>query len=439
MPVLPVSTVEPASVVATDYDLAITGGGIVGATLAAALGSSGLRVAILEARPLAEVAARQRAYALSVLSSRIFSAIGVWDEILPQIGQFRQIRISDEEYPDVVQFQLRDLGTDALGYVGEHGVILNALYRYLDGCPQVTWHCPAEVLSFDRDVTGVTVQLKTPTGPQSLRARLLVGADGPRSHLRQLAAINTRGWRYWQSCLTFTIRHQQPQNDTAFERFWASGPMGVLPLPDNRCQVVWTAPHAEAEQLRDLEASQFLAKLEQRTGGLLGKLDLVGDRRIFPVQLMQSDHYVQSRFALIGDAAHCCHPVGGQGLNLGIRDAAALAQVLQAAAAQGQDLGDLAILRQYERWRQRENWLILGFTDLLDRLFSNRWLPIVAARRFGLGLLRRVPPLRRFALRLMTGLLGRQPLREHPRLAALTLNPSQSGRGAFNSPAPHLE
>jgi 2-octaprenyl-6-methoxyphenol hydroxylase len=185
--------------------------------------------------------------------------------------------------------------------------------------------------------------------------------------------------------------------------------MGVLPLSENRCQVVWTAPHAEAKALRELDEAQFLAELEHRTGGLLGRLELESDRVVFPVQLMQSDRYTQSRLALIGDAAHCCHPLGGQGLNMGIRDAAALAQVLQDAVKQGEDIGNLQVLKRYERWRRLENWTILGFTDLLDRMFSNSWLPVVATRRLGLWMLRTIQPVKSLVLRLMTGLLGRTP------------------------------
>lgn len=158
-----------------------------------------------------------------------------------------------------------------------------------------------------------------------------------------------------------------------------------------------------------MDDEQFLAELSRRYGEQMGKLELLGDRFIFPVQLMQSDHYVLPRLALIGDAAHNCHPVGGQGLNLGIRDAAALAQVLQTAHAAGEDIGNIKILKRYERWRKRENLTILGFTDLLDRMFSNNFLPLVVIRRLGLWIMRRVPMLKVFALKLMIGLKGRTP------------------------------
>ncbi|HEY9608959.1 FAD-dependent hydroxylase [Allocoleopsis sp.] len=392
-----------------DYDLASAGGGIVGATLACALKNSGLSVVLIEAQPPSVAVARRQAYALSLLSGRILQGIGVWEKILPQITTYQQIRLSDADHPGIVQFQPSDLGMDDLGYVGEHRPLLQSLYEFLADCPKVSWLCPAEVMNVEYQPSGVGIKVRVDGETRQLRSRLIVAADGARSHIRTAAGIGTHGWKYWQSCVTVRIKPEKSHNNTAFERFWPSGPMGVLPLPDNRCQVVWTAPHAEAQALKELDEKEFLALLEHRTGGLLGRLELDSDRLIFPVQLMQSDRYTQSRLALIGDAAHCCHPVGGQGMNLGIRDAAALAQVLHDAHQRGEDIGDIRILRRYERWRKKENLVILGFTDFLDRLFSNHWLPVVAVRRLGLWGLRTVQPLKVLALRLMTGLLGRHP------------------------------
>ncbi len=392
-----------------DYDLAIAGGGIVGATLACALKNSGLRIVLIETQPQSVAVERRQAYALSLLSGRIFQGIGVWDKILPEISTYQQIRLSDADHPSIVQFHPTDLGTEDLGYVGEHRPLLTSLYEFLAQCPNVSWLCPAEVVNVEYQPSGVEINVKVDGTQHQIKTRLLVAADGSRSRIRSAAGIGTKGWKYWQSCVTVRIKTEKPHNNTAFERFWPSGPMGVLPLPGNRCQVVWTAPHAEAQTLKELDEKEFLALLEHRTGGLLGRLELDSDRLIFPVQLMQSDRYTQSRLALIGDAAHCCHPVGGQGLNLGIRDAAALAQVLQEAARQGEDIGNLQVLRRYERWRRLENWTILGFTDFLDRMFSNHWLPAVVVRRLGLWMLRTVVPLKLLALRLMTGLLGRPP------------------------------
>ena len=293
--------------------------------------------------------------------------------------------------------------------MAEHPVILQALENCVEQCPRIAWFRPAELISFTAGENHKQVTLQQEGKEITLQTKLLVAADGARSHTRSLARIKTKGWKYWQSCVAFTIQHQAPHNTTAFERFCDTGPMGILPLPGDRAQIVWTMPHHKAHSLIKLPEADFIAELRQRIGDRLGEFHLVNGRRLFPVQLMQSDCYVQPRLALVGDAAHCCHPVGGQGLNLGIRDGAALAQVIATAYGQGEDWGSLAVLKRYEHWRKPENWLILGFTDLLDRFFSSHWPPAIALRRFGLEVLRLVPPAKKFALRLMTGLLGRRP------------------------------
>jgi 2-octaprenyl-6-methoxyphenol hydroxylase len=400
-----------------DYDLAIVGGGIVGATLACALKDSGLKLAIIESQPLSVAAARRQAYNLSVMSGRILERIGVWEQILPKVTTYKQISLCDGKYPRTVQFYPQDLavtGTmptakEGLGYVGEHCVLLAAMQEFLENCSHVTWFSPAEVIEVNYQSDRAELKLqKHPDETLTIRTPLVVGADGAKSRIRQSAEITTKGWKYWQSCVAMTVQTEKSHNNIAFERFWPSGPMGVLPLPGNRVQVVWTAPHEEARALRELDAKEFLAKLEDRTGGLLGKLELLSDRYLFPVQLMQSDRYALPRLALVGDAAHCCHPVGGQGLNMGIRDAAALAEVLTTAYQQGVDLGDLKVLKRYERWRKKENLLILGVTDFLDRMFSASWLPLVKIRRLGLWGLGTIPPFKSLALRVMTGLFGRR-------------------------------
>ncbi|MGB5631797.1 MAG: FAD-dependent hydroxylase [Waterburya sp.] len=392
-----------------DCDLAIVGGGIVGTTLAAALKDSGLKIILIEARTLEVAAAKTQAYAFSPLSSRIYQGIGLWDKIFPHIGKYQYISLTDADYPQKLQFETKDLPGEHLGYVAQHNVVIKALHKYLANCPNVTWFCPGEVINVTTEKNMVTLEVKVKEEKQLIKTRLVVGADGARSQIRNLAGIKTHGWKYWQSCVAFTIKHTAPENNTAFERFWPTGPMGVLPLPGNRCQIVWTHPHAAAKALAELDESAFLAKLQTYTGGVLGDLELVSERLVFPVQLMQCDRYIKSRLALIGDAAHCCHPVGGQGLNMGIRDAASLAQVLQTAHQQGQDIGTVKVLKRYEGWRKLENLAILGFTDLLDRMFSNNCLPVVAVRRLGLWMMSYLKPLKILALRLMTGLLGRTP------------------------------
>ncbi len=392
-----------------ECDLVIVGGGIVGATLAAALKNSGLSVIVIELLSFDRAAARERAYALSPLSGQIFQSIGIWQDIFPHIGKYRQIHLSDADDPKIVKFKTVDLDREFLGYVAEHKTVLQSLQKYLDRSTNLKWLCPAKICGITYGSSDAIVEVEVAGQKQQLRTKLVVGADGVRSQVRHLAGIETKGWKYWQSCLTFTIKHQAPRNDIAFERFWPDGPMAVLPLPENRCHIVWTAPHAEAEAIQKLDEREFLTQLEYYTGGLLGKLELISEPLLFPVELFQSRHYVRSRLALVGDAAHRCHPLGGQGLNLGIRDAAALAQVLLEADRLGEDIGDRSVLNRYEHWRKRENFTILGFTDFLDRIFSNNWLPALIFRRFVLWLLRTFSPLRIFVLELMTGLKGRTP------------------------------
>ncbi|MCU0566183.1 MAG: FAD-dependent hydroxylase [Oculatellaceae cyanobacterium Prado106] len=396
-----------------DFDVAIAGAGIVGLTLACALKDSGLRVALIEAKPRTAGLQQRRAYHLSLMTGQIFQGLGVWSQILPHITTFHQIRLADAEHPTVVDLRPEDLGTEQLGYVGEHGVLVQALLDSLDGSDRVTWLCPATVVGVEYQDEAASVSLQMGDRTHLIQTRLLVAADGSRSPLRQQAGIKTHGWQYWQSCVTAVIRPEKSHESIAREHFWESGPFATLPLPDNRCQIVLTAPHDEAKQWATVPEQAFLAELDRRYGGQLGQLELEGDRLLFPVQLMQSDRYVLPRLALVGDAAHCCHPVGGQGLNLGIRDAAALAQVIQRAQQRGEDWGKLAVLRRYERWRKFENLTILGFTDLLDRSFSSSWRSLIKLRRLGLWGMRSLRPLKFLALCLMTGMSGRRPKIAH--------------------------
>ncbi len=404
---------------AFDYDLAIVGGGIVGATLACALKDSGLTVALIEAQSQAEAIAKGQAYAVSLLSSRIYQGIGVWQAVASSVAPFRQVRLSDADYPHAVHFLPADLQTEDLGYVAEHRVLLKALQAFLLDCPNIQWLCPAKVTKVDYQTSGVELALSPADDstnsdpleaiPSSIRVRLLVAADGARSQIRQSAGIQTHGWQYWQSCIVATVAPEKPHNDIAYERFWPGGPFGILPMTENRCRIVWTEPHAEAKAVVALDDARFLQELQSRYGNQMGRLSLIGERFVFPVRLMHARQYTLPRLALIGDAAHCCHPVGGQGLNMGIRDAAALAQVLKSADQQGEDIGQPIILQRYETWRRTENLAVLGFTDFLNRLFSNQWLPLVLIRRLGLRGMTMIQPLKSSALKFMTGLSGRPP------------------------------
>ncbi len=392
-----------------NYDLTIVGGGIVGTTLAVALKNVGLKIAIIEAQSLITVTNRKRAYALSILSGKILQEMGVWQDIFPHIGTFKHIRLSDDLFPWIVKFKTDDLDTDYLGYVGEHPYILSALQKASLESPHITYFENASIKNFNADASATNLIIESDNQTISVQTKLLIGADGAKSSVREFAQIKTRGWKYWQSCVAFTIKHTAPDNDIAFERFWQTGPMGILPLPDHRCQIVWSAPHDLAQELKSMSDSDFIDRLQYHLEGLLGEIELISDRIVFPVQLMQSKTYIKPRLALIGDAAHCCHPVGGQGLNLGIRDAAALAQVLTVAYRAGEDIGSVSVLNRYNKWRKQENLMILAFTDFLDRFFSTSFIPIVAIRRLGLLTMKYVKPLKLFALQLMTGFKGRIP------------------------------
>ena len=412
-----IPSTSPASVTALDedakkqidYDVVIVGGGLVGLTLACALQKSGLQIALLEAKAESAAIARGQAYHINLLSSRIFDGIGVWDQMRADVNPIDQIQLSDAATSVVVQCLQKDLGTDVLGYVAEHRVLLEALQKAVNASSNVSYLCPATLVKTIVQDDGVTLDVMQDGTTQQWRTRLLVAADGTRSPLRQQAGIRTHGWQYWQACVVAFIKPEQLHNNIAYERFQPDGPFAILPLPDNLCRIVWTVPKAEAAAIAALDDDAFLAALQQRYGDQMGSLSLVGDRYVFPIQLMQSDRYVLPRLALVGDAAHCCHPVGGQGVNLGIRDAAALAQIIQAAHQQGKDIGAVRVLKAYERWRKLENVVILGFTDILNRVFSNNILPLVVLRRLGLWLLRTSQLARRIALVLMTGLMGRVP------------------------------
>lgn len=396
-----------------DYDIVISGGSIVGLTVACALQNTGWKIAIVEAKPQSAAAVKGPAYAITLLSGKIWQSLGVWQEISPQINTFREIRLSDGEYPRFVSFHPDDVGMAAgnrLGYVAEHRVILQALQNALNRSDNVTWLCPATVKQASYYPDRVEVTIADRDSNYTVGAHLLVAADGSQSPLRQASNIPTHGWKYRQSCVVATIKPEFPQPHIAYERFRRNGPFAILPFSSDRCRIVWTAPHAEAQRIAALDDEQFIQEITQEFGDGMGKLQVEGKRFLFAVQLMHSDRYADHRLVLAGNAAHACHPVGGQGLNLGIRDAAALAQVLQDAAQKGEDIGDLSVLKRYERWRKQENWLILGMTDLLNRVFSNQWLPIVTIRRLVLETLRQFQPAKSMVLRLMTGLSGRLPL-----------------------------
>ena len=391
-------------------DIAIVGAGIVGLTLACALRHSGLRVTVIEAQSQAQTASRDRAYAFSPMSARIFQQLGLWHQVGPYITHFQRVRMSDANYGKAVNFYPTDSPADAVYYGAEHGVLLKALQGLAANIRCITPCYETTLVDIKSVPAGTQLTLERDGQRHTLHTQLLVGADGARSNIREYAGIQTSGWAYWQSCITTVLAPSKSHQNTAYEKFWPSGPFAILPIPGNRCQVVWTVPHAEAKAMVELSEQAFMTELRRRYGEQMGSLDMLKPPRVFPVRLMQSHHYVKPGIALVGDAAHCCHPVGGQGLNMGIRDAAALAKILQTAHTRQESIADIRVLKRYERWRRTENWLILAMTDLLNRVFSNRILPLLWLRRAGFWLIEHTVPLKRIILRIMTGFFGRQPI-----------------------------
>ena len=387
-----------------DYDVLIAGGSLAGLTLAAWLGHSGLRVVVVEAQE-GMAGTPTRVYALMPLTQRIWERVGLWAQLEPLVQPYRQIDLSDLGCHAVV-FTPADLGgKQVLGYVGEHGKMWPVCREWVTRIPTVDYWSGTRLVALRVTAEAAWVQLQRQGETQTLAVGLVVGADGVDSQVRRLAGIGTWGWQYWQSCLTTVL--QADQEPIAYERFWPAGPLALLPLPGQRWGIVWTLPHEQAAALVSVPEGEFLAQLAPFmpfTGGRL-----VGERQCFRVGWRQARRYVRPRVALVGDAAHRCHPVGGQGLNLGLRDVATLGEVVVTAHERGEDIGSLQVLQRYERWRWPQVWISLWFIDSLNRLFSQGGWLVVRLRAWLLQTMQRVGLLRRVSLGFMAGLWGKLP------------------------------
>ena len=390
------------------FDIIIVGGGMVGAALAAALGDSDLRVALIEARAPQPFQSQDevdlRVSAITQASQRIFAALGAWDAMRAQrISPFREMHVWDAAGSGAIHFDSADIGTDTLGWIIENRIIQAALWTRVQAHANVEVICPALPVSlmFEHDV----VRIELDHG-RTLTARLAVGADGAQSRVRGLAGIETQGWTYDQQALVATVTPERSHRATAWQRFLPGGPLALLPLADGRCSIVWSTAPSEAERLLALDEPAFLEELTQASESTLGRMLRCGPRAAFPLRLLHAREYVRPRLALIGDAAHCVHPLAGQGVNLGLLDAATLAEVLLDAQRAGRDVGALATLRRYERWRKGENLLMLGVMDGFKRLFGVRSGPVPWVRNLGLALTDRIQPAKNLIMRRAMGLEG---------------------------------
>ncbi len=390
-------------------EVIIIGGGLVGAPLACALAQSGMAVALIDQEtPTATLAPNfdGRASAVALAPQRMLSAIGLWPDIAPWAAPIKHIRVSDGASPLFLHYDHREVGDVPFGWIVENRALRQANLAALAKQPNVTFLAPIGLTDLTREAGGVIARL---ADGRTVRAQVAVAADGRGSPVRRGAGIGVTRWAYDQTAIVCTVAHSQPHNDAAQEHFLPAGPFAILPLTGQRSSVVWTEKAHLAGAILQQDQAAFQRELESRFGDYLGDLTLEGPRFSYPLSLQFANAYTAHRLVLIGDAAHAMHPVAGQGMNMGLRDVAALAELLVEAKRLGQDLGDAQILARYGRWRRFDNLLMLGLTDGLVRLFSNDVAPVKLARDLGMAAVNRVPPLKKFFMRHAMGLVGELP------------------------------
>lgn len=404
-----------------EYDIAIVGGGMVGISLAIALGqmTPAPRVVLIEAQDYSRQlppSFDSRTIALSYSSRQIFDALRLWPDLVAHgITPIRTIHISDRGHAGMAHLQASEQGVEALGYVVENRLLGQVLYQALQALTNVQVLAPAELQSMTLGVDFADLHGVHKDTALALRARLVVAADGTHSFVRQYLGVAQHHWDYKQSAVIANVACDQPHHNIAYERFTSTGPMALLPLcgigdTPHRYGLVWTVPTAQTESVLQLDDAQFATQLRERFGSRTGNFIRIGQRHAYLLGHTQIREHVRQRLAFIGNAAHTLHPVAGQGFNLGLRDVAALAQIVREAIQHGQDPGDLAALERYARWRRRDLIQTSLFTDSLVRVFSTDFLPLVVARNVGLFAMECFAPLRKRLTRHAMGYVGRASL-----------------------------
>lgn len=396
-------------------DIVITGGGLNGPALALACASGGLTVRVLDAAPretLADPGFDGRAYALALSTRRMLAALGLWDGVADRSQPIEDIKVSDGvagegASPLFLHFDHTEIAEGPMGHMLEDRYLRRALAEAAEAAPGVTLEYGAKVVAQAEVPGGVEVTL---ADGSTRRARLLVGADGRASATARRAGIRRTGWGYGQTSLVAALETEKPHHGIAHQMFMPEGPLAILPLTGNRVSIVWTERSARAEGINDLPEDAYLEILRPRFGSFLGEIRLVGKRYNYPLGLSLANRLVASRLALVGDAAHGIHPLAGQGLNLGLRDVAALAEVLVTAHRRGEDVGAADVLERYRQWRQFDIAALAAATDGINRAFSNANPLLQMGRRLALGAINAVPPLRRGLIREAAGLTGDLPL-----------------------------
>jgi len=394
------------------FDVAIVGGGMVGATLAAALAPLHLRVALIEAVPhsaAAQPSFDERTTALSNGSRRILQTIGVWPALNSQATPIRKIHVSDQGRFGFARLDAAEQGLAAMGYVLPNRALGSALWSQLQGSTHLTAFSPAEVLSVAAREQSVTLQIAAAGERSTLEAKLVVAADGAKSAVRAALGVEAEVRDYEQTAVITTILPQRFHDNVAYERFTPSGPLALLPLDGGRCTLVLTLTKEGAQAALAWSDAEFIAEVQRRFGFRLGRFLKVGHRVPYPLFLSQSARTSAQRCVIIGNAAQGLHPVAGMGFNLGLRDVASLAELIAERAASGRDPGAPELLAEYDAWRAADRGGVIAFTDGLVRMFSNPLSSIGHLRNLGLLAFDLLPPAKSALSRLSTGGGGRVP------------------------------
>ena len=398
-------------------DVLISGGGLAGCTLAGLLSRAGLQCVLVDTRPAPQDGqdgpADPRALAITPASENILKAIDAWRHIPPQrIGTFTRMQVWDSNGTGKVEFDSTAVGAPALGHIIEQPVLqrtLDGLIEYLPGVKVLRENSVADISVNEEKVRAGLA------GGQSVAAKLLVAADGSRSFTRGLAGIDYPLHDYRQRAVACVVQTGLPHEQVARQRFLAGGPLAFLPMADPRqCGVVWSTAEARARQLLQLPETEFNDELGRAFDHCLGEILHSGPRLDFPLYRAQAQHYCKSRLVLVGDAAHCVHPLAGQGANLGLLDAASLAELIMAAGEKGRDIGAYPLLRRYERWRRGENRLMMAVLEGFNYLFDNPSQPVILLRNRGMDLFNALPYFKEWTMRRAMGLEGDLPLAARP-------------------------
>jgi 2-octaprenyl-6-methoxyphenol hydroxylase len=399
----------PLPTAALEVEILVVGGGLIGLSQSVALAQSGLEVACVDLespRITLDEAFDGRASAIALASRRMLEGIGVWSLLADEAGPIDDIRVSEKGSLLYLHYDSARLGGEPFGHMIENRILRRALLERIGALPSLHHVAPDRVVRLERGATGVRAELAS---GRVVTALLAVGADGRTSGLRTQAGIRTTGWSYDQVGIVCTVEHEHDHDNVAHEHFLPAGPFAILPLPGRRSSIVWTERPELAPLLVKLDDARFTAELAKRFGDFLGALKVVGPRWVYPLSLQFAETPVAERLALVGDAAQSLHPIAGQGLNLGLRDVAALSEIVVDAHRLGLDLGAADLLQTYADWRRADSALMMAMTDGLNRLFSNDLTPLKVARDLGLAAVDKVEPLKRFFSRHAMGLSGNLP------------------------------